>query len=85
MSDIILMSQINAKQNPPLPNAKPSLAVNTDDSSLGLPGLVTSMCSVAQFCSTLGDPVDCSLAGSSFHGVFQARILEWFASSRGSS
>ena len=33
------------------------------------------------------DPVDCSLAGSSVHGIFQARMLEWFAVSfiRGSS
>ena len=85
MSNIILTSQTDEKQNPPLPNAKPSLAVDTDDSSRGLPGLVISMCSVAQSCPTLGNPVDCSLPGSSVHGIFQARILEWFASSRGSS
>ena len=30
-------------------------------------------------CSTLCDPVDCSPPGSSVHGVFQARILEWVA------
>jgi len=36
---------------------------------------------------TLGDPLDCSLPGSSVHGTLQARILEWVAisSSRGSS
>ena len=34
---------------------------------------------VVQLCLTLCDPVDCSLPGSSVHGVFQARILEWFA------
>ena len=36
---------------------------------------------------SLCDPVDCSLPGSSVHGIFQARILEWvaFSSSRGSS
>ena len=41
----------------------------------------------AQSCSTLCDPVDCSLPGSSVHGVFQARILELVAISysRGSS
>ena len=32
---------------------------------------------VAQSCSTLSDPMDCSLPGSSIHGIFQARILEW--------
>ena len=38
---------------------------------------------VAQSCSTLFDPVDCSLQGSSVHGIFQARILEWVAISCG--
>ena len=32
---------------------------------------------VAQSCPTLWDPTDCSLPGSSIHGIFQARILEW--------
>ena len=32
---------------------------------------------VAQSCPTLSDPMDCSLPGSSIHGVFQARGLEW--------
>ena len=38
-------------------------------------------------CLTLCDPVDCSLSGSSVHGIFQARVLEWVAISfpRGSS
>ena len=31
---------------------------------------------VAQSCPTLGDPMDCSLPGSSAHGIFQARVLE---------
>ena len=34
---------------------------------------------VAQLCLTLCDPVDCSLPGSSLHGILQARILEWVA------
>ena len=34
---------------------------------------------VAQLCPTLRDPVDCSLPGSSIHGIFQARVLEWVA------
>ena len=38
-----------------------------------------TMCSVAQSCLTLCDPVDCSLPGSSVHGISQARILEWVA------
>ena len=42
---------------------------------------------VAQSCTTVCDPIDCSLPGSSVHGIFQARILEWVAVSfsRGSS
>ena len=34
---------------------------------------------VAQSCPTLSDPMDCNLPGSSFHGIFQARVLEWGA------
>ena len=37
------------------------------------------VCSVAQSCVTLCDPTDCSLPGSSLHGIFQARILECIA------
>ena len=32
---------------------------------------------VSQSCRTLSDPMDCSLPGSSIHGIFQARVLEW--------
>ena len=34
---------------------------------------------VAQSCPTLHDPMDCSPPGSSIHGIFQARVLEWGA------
>ena len=34
---------------------------------------------VTQLCPTLCDPMDCSLPGSSIHGIFQARVLEWAA------
>ena len=34
---------------------------------------------VAQSCLTFSDPMDCSLPGSSVHGIFQARVLEWGA------
>ena len=37
------------------------------------------MCSVTQSCPTLCDLMDCSLPGSSVHGILQARILEWIA------
>ena len=46
----------------------------------------SSTCSVTQLCLTLCEPKDFSSPGSSIHGIFQARILEWAAvsSSRGS-
>ena len=34
---------------------------------------------VAQSCPTLSDSMDCSLPGSSVHGIFQARVPEWVA------
>ena len=40
---------------------------------------VKSESEVAQSCPTLSDPMDCSLTGSSVHGIFQARVLEWGA------
>ena len=45
------------------------------------------LCLVAQSCPTLCDPMDCSPPGFSVHGISQARILEWIATSfsRGSS
>ena len=48
--------------------------------------LMVCVCSVAQSCPTVCDPMDCILPGPSVHGIFQARIPEWVAisSSRGS-
>ena len=40
---------------------------------------VKSESEVAQSCPTLSNPMDCSLLGSSVHGIFQARVLEWGA------
>ena len=40
---------------------------------------VKSESEVFQLCPTLSDPMDCSLPGSSVHGIFQARLLEWVA------
>ena len=40
---------------------------------------VKSEIEVAQSCPTLSDPMDCSPPGSSVHGIFQARVLEWGA------
>ena len=38
-------------------------------------------CLVAKSCPALSNPMDCSLPGSSVHGILQARILEWVATS----
>ena len=38
---------------------------------------VSEVSEVTQSCPTLCDPMDCSLSGSSIHGIFQARVLEW--------
>ena len=50
---------------------------------------VKSQSEVTQSCPTPSDPMDCSLPGSSIHGIFQARVLEWgtiaFATGRLSS
>jgi len=40
---------------------------------------VKSESEVAQSCPTRSDPMDYSLPGSSIHGIFQARVLEWGA------
>ena len=40
---------------------------------------VKSESEVTQSCPTLRDPMECSLPGSSVHGIFQARVLEWGA------
>ena len=40
---------------------------------------VKSESEVAKSCPTLSDPMDCSLPGSSIHGILQARVLEWGA------
>ena len=42
---------------------------------------VKSESEVAQLCPTLSDPMDCGPPGSSVHGIFQARVLEWVATS----
>ena len=47
-------------------------------SGLPLPSLMHES-EVAQSCPTLRDSMDCSLPGSSIHGIFQARVLEWGA------
>ena len=73
--------------------ATPYTAAHQAPPSLGSPGKntgvgchfllqcmkVKSESEVAQSCPTPSDPMDCSLPGSSIHGIFQARVLEWGA------
>ena len=62
--------------------APPSLGFSRQEHWTGLPfpsPLQESESEAAQSCPTLSDPTDCSLPGSSIHGIFQARVLEWGA------
>ena len=54
---------------------------------VSLRNILFSESEVSQLCSTLRNPMDYSLPGSSVHGIFQARVLEWvvISSSKGSS
>ena len=59
-----------------------SMGFSRQESWSGLPfpsPVYESESEVAQSCPTLSDPMDCSLPGSSVHGIFQARVLEWGA------
>ena len=63
--------------------APPSLGFSRQEHWSGLPfpsPMHESESEVAQSCLTLRDTMDCSLPGSSVHGSFQARVLEWVAS-----
>ena len=59
----------------------------TEQLLINFKNVIISQSEVAQSYPTLCDPMDCSLSGSSIHGIFQARVLEWIAISfsRGSS
>ena len=60
--------------------APPSLGFSRQEHWSGLPFPSPMRESeVTQSCLTLGDPMDCSLPGSSVQGIFQARVLEWVA------
>ena len=64
------------------PQAPPSLGFSRQEFWSGLPfpsPMHKSENEVAQSCPTPSDPMDCSPPGSSIHGIFQARVLEWGA------
>ena len=60
--------------------APPSLGFSRQEHWSGLPfPSPLGESEVAQWCPTLHNPMDCSLPGSSIHGIFQARVLKWVA------
>ena len=62
--------------------APPSLGFSRQEHWSGLPfpsAMHESESEVTDWCPTLHGPMDCSLPGSSVHGIFQARVLEWDA------
>ena len=62
--------------------APPSMGFSRQEYWSGLPfpsPMHESESEVAQSCPTPSDPMDCNLPGSSVHGIFQARVLEWVA------
>ena len=62
--------------------APPSLGFSRQEHGSGLPfpsPMHESEREVAQSCPTLRDLMDCSLPGSSIHGIFQTRVLDWGA------
>ena len=62
--------------------APPSLGFSRHEHWSGLPlpsPMHESESEVVQLCPTASDAIDCSLPGSSIHGIFQARVLEWVA------
>ena len=68
--------RVPRRANEDIPNASSSCIMFDN---VPLDPVVSCYCSVAQSCPTLSDPMDCSLPGSSVHGVLPARILEWVA------
>ena len=73
--------------NPGLPHCRQTLYLLSHKGTLIANRYLQLLCSVSQSCATLCDPMNCSLPGSSVHGIFQATILEQTAifSCRGSS
>ena len=78
-----------AHEAPPPPTTPtPSLGFSRQEHWSGLPFLSPmheSESEVALSCPTLSNPMDCSLPGSSVHGIFQARVLEYARTSENSS
>ena len=68
-------------------NLPPNKSLRAEVFTVEFYPVIVCVCSVAQSCPNLCNPMDCNPPGSSVHGIFEARILEWvaMASSRGCS
>ena len=85
-----MLERVQRKRNPLTLLVGMQTSIATMENSVEIPlkaGNRTPIAKSLQSCPTLCDPTDCSLSGSSIHGIFQARVLEWVAISfsRGSS
>ena len=81
---LLLLSRVRLCATPQTAahQAPPSLGFSRQEHWSGLPlpsPMQESESEVGPSCPTLSDPMDCSLPGSSAHGIFQARVLEWGA------
>ena len=86
---LLLLSHFSCVQLCAIPEtaahqAPPSQGFSRQNTGVGCHFLLQCMkvksdSEVAQWCPTLSDPMTCSLPGSSIHGIFQARVLEWGA------
>ena len=78
---ISTLSPFNSPIWPVLKSGKNDWLLMVDHHSFNVVGILLRTLKmkvlVTQSCLTLWNPVDCSLPGSSFHGILQARILEW--------
>ena len=75
-------AQLCATSKTAVHQAPPSLGFSRQEYWSGLPfpsPMQESESEVTQSCPTLSNPIECSLSGSSIHGIFQARVLEWGA------
>ena len=83
LDEILLTGETEPFEGAPIEETDPSCSGMVDPARKilfsGLPSLGGSESEVAQSYPTLCDPMDRSLPGSSVHGIFQARVLEWVA------
>ena len=79
---LLLLSRFSRVQlcATPAHQAPPSLGFSRQEhwSALPFPSPMHES-EIVQSCPTLRNPMDCSLTGSSIHGIFQARVLDWVA------